>query len=39
MKVPIVFRVVGHVLRIEHDRRPEVTEEVDHRDVQQVVDQ
>ena len=35
----VVLQVLGHVLRIEGDRRPEVAEEVNQRDVQHVVDE
>ena len=36
---PEVLEVVGHLLRIEGDRGPEVAEEVDQHDVQHVVEQ
>src|SRR5207245_6582630 len=34
----VILEVIGHILGIEGDRRPEVAEEVDHDDVEDVVD-
>ena len=35
----VVLQVVGHVLRVEGDGRPEVAEEVDQDDVEDVVEE
>src|SRR5262249_55144332 len=38
-EAPVVAQVIGHVLWVERQRRPEVAEEVDQRDIADVVNE